>query len=76
MLINTNQLKWLWEKCNVSKTQYELIQWEDKPGAIEEKILDLYDDGFDSDFYALHFELITMVKYNSSADYKLWQQRD
>ncbi|KAF0850938.1 Terminase-like family [Spiroplasma poulsonii] len=33
MLINTNQLKWLWEKCPVSKTQYELIQWEDKPDA-------------------------------------------
>ncbi|WP_425380105.1 PBSX family phage terminase large subunit [Spiroplasma endosymbiont of Stenodema calcarata] len=76
MLINTNQLKWLWEKCPVSKTQYELIQWEDKPEAREEKVLDLYDDTFDSDFYALHFELIPMVKHNSSADYKLWQQRE
>ncbi|WP_374696456.1 hypothetical protein [Spiroplasma endosymbiont of Polydrusus formosus] len=27
MLINTNQLKWLWEKCSVSKTQYKLIKW-------------------------------------------------
>ncbi|PQM29751.1 PBSX family phage terminase large subunit [Spiroplasma poulsonii] len=35
MLINTNQLKWLWEKCPVSKTQYELIQWEDKPDVRE-----------------------------------------
>lgn len=76
MLINTNQLKWLWEKCPVSKTQYELIQWEDKPEAREERMLDLYDDTFDSDFYALHFELIPMVKHNSSADYKLWQQRE
>ncbi|QED24875.1 PBSX family phage terminase large subunit [Spiroplasma citri] len=76
MLINTNQLKWLWEKCPVSKNQYELIQWEDKPEAREDKVLDLYDDTFDSDFYALHFELIPMVKHNSSADYKLWQQRE
>ncbi|APE74755.1 PBSX family phage terminase large subunit [Spiroplasma citri] len=65
MLINTNQLKWLWEKCPVSKNQYELIQWEDKPEAREDKVLDLYDDTFDSDFYALHFELIPMVKHNS-----------
>lgn len=76
MLINTNQLKWLWEKCPVSKTQYELIQWEDKPDAREERMLDLYDDTFDSDFYALHFELVPMVKHNCSADYKLWQQRE
>ncbi|WP_374696062.1 hypothetical protein [Spiroplasma endosymbiont of Polydrusus formosus] len=27
MLINKNQLKLLWEKCSVSKTQYELIKW-------------------------------------------------
>ncbi|PQM29712.1 hypothetical protein [Spiroplasma poulsonii] len=39
-------------------------------------MLDLYDDTFDSDFYALHFELIPMVKHNSSSDYKLWQQRE
>ncbi|MBW3059230.1 PBSX family phage terminase large subunit [Spiroplasma poulsonii] len=76
MLINTNQLKWLWEKCPVSKTQYELIQWEDKPDVREERMLDLYDDTFDSDFYALHFELVPMVKHNSSAYYKLWQQRE
>ncbi len=36
-------------------------------------MLDLYDDTFDSNFYALHFKLVNMVKYNSSADYKLWQ---
>ncbi|KAF0850536.1 hypothetical protein [Spiroplasma poulsonii] len=30
-------------------------------------MLDLYDDTFDSDFYALHFELIPMVKHNSSS---------
>ncbi|ALA98100.1 P58 [Spiroplasma kunkelii CR2-3x] len=76
MLINTNQLKWLWEKCPVSKNQYELIQWEDKEDSREERMLDLYDDTFDSYFYALHFELIPMVKHNNSPDYKLWQQRE
>ncbi len=34
-------------------------------------MLDLYGDIFDSYFYTLHFELISMVKHNSSTDYKL-----
>lgn len=76
MLINTGQLKWLWQHCPVSKFQYELIQWEDKPDAREERMLDLYDDTFDSDFYALHFELIPMIKHNSSSDYNLWKERE
>ncbi len=75
MLINNNQLKLLWEKCLISKVQYELIQWEDNPGAREELMLYLYDYKFDSYFYDLHFELVPMVKHNNSADYKLWQQR-
>lgn len=76
MLINTNQLKWLWQYCPVSKFQYELIQWEDKPEIKEERMLDLYDDTFDSDFYALHFELVNMVNHNNSPDYNLWKERE
>ncbi|WP_164107402.1 PBSX family phage terminase large subunit [Spiroplasma citri] len=36
-----------------TNTEYPMIQWKEKPNGGKEEIVDLYDDEFDADYYAL-----------------------
>lgn len=45
-----------------SNTEYPMIQWKEKPNGGKEEIIDLYDDEFDSDYYALSEYIRDIVK--------------
>lgn len=47
-------------------TEYPNIQWKEKPNGGKEEIVDLYDDEFDADYYALSEDIRSIVSSSNN----------
>ncbi|WP_338992371.1 PBSX family phage terminase large subunit [Spiroplasma endosymbiont of Seladonia tumulorum] len=49
-----------------TNTEYPMIQWKEKPNGGKEEIIDLYDDEFDADYYALSEYIRDIVQLSNN----------
>ncbi|WP_174480782.1 hypothetical protein [Spiroplasma endosymbiont of Danaus chrysippus] len=67
-----NIISFNWERCPETKRQYSLMQWLDKKKLDtnnQPKMLDLHDDTWDSDMYALMHKMKWLINKNKFGEW-------